>query len=234
MDGAATSTLWVVLFTSRSTGRPPFPGERSKDKILRHRSEEPAPIPQFNAAVPPAFVGLVRHMMAKDPEQRLPSAAAARHELLHWADKGPGLPLDRPEDLGYEEAVALLEAKEPSAEQIVAEVLPAGEESSPTEPLAADEASQDGASPGEDGPREESPSRLESIPEVIPVGIPEPVRPRARRISQIVLADSPRQRPGTSPVPAWLVYGAPAVLGMILGLIVLFVLWLLPAQMIQH
>ena len=40
-------------------------------------------------------------MMAKDPEQRLPSAAAVRHELLSWADKGLGLPLDQPEDPGY-------------------------------------------------------------------------------------------------------------------------------------
>ena len=116
------------------TGRAPFPGGTAKEKIMRHRSDEPTPLPQLNASIPPGFVGLVRYMMAKDPEQRLQSAAAVRHELLNWADKGSALPLDRPEDTGYEQAVARLEAEEPSAEQIVAEVLPAEENGEVDEP----------------------------------------------------------------------------------------------------
>ncbi len=140
------------------TGRPPFPGGSTKEKILRHRNEEPAPIAQLNAAVPAGFVGLVQRMMAKDHGQRLPSAAAVRHELMGWADKGSGLPLDRPEDTGYEQAVARLEAEEPSAEQIVGDVLPADDEP----------------------PKDEAPLALppdEPIPDAIPVGIPEPARP---------------------------------------------------------
>jgi serine/threonine protein kinase len=150
-------TLYFAL-----TGRPPFPGGTSRDKIQRHRTDEPAPIPQLNPDVPPAFVGLVRRMMAKDPDQRMPSAAAVRHELLTWADKGPGLPLDCPDDTGYEEAVAMLEAEEPSSDQIVAEVVPAEEEPSP--------------------PPEEEP-----IPEAIPVGILEPDRPRPKRREPLAL-----------------------------------------------
>jgi eukaryotic-like serine/threonine-protein kinase len=185
------------------TGRAPFPGGTTKDKIIRHRTGEPTPIPELNPAVPPAFVGLVRRMMTKNPDQRLPSAAAARHELMGLADKGPGLPLDRPEDAGYEQAVARLEAEEPSAEQAIAEVLP----------------SEDGPPPAE-----------EPIPDAIPVGIPEPVRPKVKRTSQVILAEPARRPPRPEPVSAatvpWLLYAGTVAFGMLLGLLVLVLLWL--------
>jgi serine/threonine protein kinase len=185
------------------TGRPPFPGGSPKDKIKRHRNEEPAPIPQFNPNVPPAFIGLVRQMMAKEPSQRLQSAAAVRHELLTWADKGQGLPLDRPEDTGYEQAVAVLETKEPSAEQIIAEVVPSGDE----------------------------PPKEETIPEAIPIGIPVPDRPRSLRPAGAALADAvkrpPRDEVRAAGRPPWLPYAIPVAAGVVLGVLVLFLLWLL-------
>ncbi len=184
------------------TGRPPFPGGTTKEKIQRHRGEEPAPIPQLNAEVPPAFVGLVRRMMAKDPEQRLPSAAAVRHELLSWADKGTGLPLDRPEDPGYLRAVAIVEEKEPSAEQMAAEDLPTDDE-----PPA---------------PPEEETAKEESIPEAIPVGIPEPARPRPKPPGPVALPE-----PKPAGIPPWLLYAAPMAVGTFLGLLALLVIWLI-------
>jgi serine/threonine protein kinase len=189
-------------------GRPPFPGGTSKEKILRHRTEDPAPIPPLNPNVPPAFIGLVRRMMAKEPGERLPSAAAVRHELLVWADKGPGLPLDRPEDAGYERAVASLEAKEPSPEQIDAEVLP----------------STDEPSPQEEAPKEKP------IPEAIPYGILVPAK-KPKRTSRVVLPDPepPPARPEPRPAerPPWLLYAIPVAVGTFLGLLVLLLLWLL-------
>ncbi len=184
------------------TGRPPFLGGTTKEKIQRHRGEEPAPIPQLNAEVPPAFVGLVRRMMAKDPEQRLPSAAAVRHELLSWADKGTGLPLDRPEDPGYLRAVAIVEEKEPSAEQMAAEDLPTDDE-----PPA---------------PPEEETAKEESIPEAIPVGIPEPARPRPKPPGPVALPE-----PKPAGIPPWLLYAAPMAVGTFLGLLALLVIWLI-------
>jgi serine/threonine protein kinase len=205
------------------TGRPPFPGGTSKDKIKRHRSEEPMPIPQLNPDVPPAFIGLVRRMMVKDPEVRLPSAAAARHELLAWADKGSGLPLDRPEDIGYEQAVALLESKEPSAEQINAEVLPADAEASPQE-----EGSEE--PPKEESPAD-APAKEESIPKGIPVGIPVTSRPKPKRPTGVVLPDPAKLRLHDEPPPSepafWLRYVIPVAIGVVLGLMVLLLLWLL-------
>ncbi|HEX5273289.1 MAG TPA: hypothetical protein VFW33_22485, partial [Gemmataceae bacterium] len=162
---------------------------------------------------------LVRRMMTKDPEQRLPSAAAARHELLAWADKGPGLPLDRPEDVGFEQAVTRLETEEPSAAQVIADVVPAADEPSPH-----DEA------PPPMPPEDEEPPTAEPVPEAIPVGIPAPPR-RAKRNSRVVLPAPPRRphrrKPPAPAVPPWLVYAGTIVVGMFLGLVVLVVLWLL-------
>jgi serine/threonine protein kinase len=112
------ATLYYAL-----TGRPPFPGGTPLEKIQRHRGAEPTPVPQLNPNVPPPFIGLMRKMMAKDPAQRFASATALHEELLKWAEP-EALPMDRPEDEAYQEAVAVLEAWEPSSD-LSAEVLPA-------------------------------------------------------------------------------------------------------------
>jgi serine/threonine protein kinase len=110
-------TLYSVL-----TGRPPFPGGTNKEKIHRQRTEEPPPLEQLNPSVPAAFAAVVRRMMAKDPAQRYPSAAAVEEELMRWAEAESVLPLDAPGDDTYAEAVARLETAEPSAE-VVAEAI---------------------------------------------------------------------------------------------------------------
>jgi serine/threonine-protein kinase len=75
-------TLYFAL-----TGRPPFPGGTSLEKILRHRTEDPVPIQQLNPALPPSFVSMVGRMMAKRPEARPASAAEVREQLLSWAPR---------------------------------------------------------------------------------------------------------------------------------------------------
>lgn len=117
-------TLYYAL-----TGRPPFPGGSALEKIQRHRDEDPEPVPNFNTNVPPAFIGLMRKLMAKNPDKRPASAAAVREELLTWSDKGLVLPLDKPGDAAYEQAVVALETAEPPSE-LSAEVIPV-EESQP-------------------------------------------------------------------------------------------------------
>jgi eukaryotic-like serine/threonine-protein kinase len=104
-------TLYFAL-----TGRPPFPGGSALEKIQHHRSDDPEPVPTFNANVPPAFIGLMRKLMAKNPDKRPASATAVREELLTWADHAPALPLDKPTDPAYEQAVAVLETTEPSSD----------------------------------------------------------------------------------------------------------------------
>jgi serine/threonine protein kinase len=105
------------------TGRPPFPGGTAAEKIQRHRTEEPTPVPQLNPNVPPAFIRVVRKLMAKKPDQRPASAAAVREELLPWTGGESILPMDRPEDDGYRAEVERVQNTEPSSEES-ADVIP--------------------------------------------------------------------------------------------------------------
>lgn len=100
------------------TGQPPFPGGNSMQKIMRHLHDEPVAVTDLNPTVPAAFGGVVRKMMAKRPERRYPTAAAAREELLAWAPREPVQALDRPDDPEYQRAVTALKIAEVSAEQV--------------------------------------------------------------------------------------------------------------------
>jgi eukaryotic-like serine/threonine-protein kinase len=104
-------TLYYAL-----AGRPPFPGGNNRDKIKRHRSEEPDPLTRLNPALPGEFAQLVARMMAKNPEHRPPSAYDAREALLAWCIGEPVLPMDQQGDKNYQEAIAALELAEPSPE----------------------------------------------------------------------------------------------------------------------
>jgi serine/threonine protein kinase len=91
-------TLYFAL-----TGQPPFPGGTSREKVMRHRSETPTPLVQLAPGLPAGFIDLVERMMAKDPANRPGSAASAEAELRAWAAGEVVQPLDRPEDLAFDE-----------------------------------------------------------------------------------------------------------------------------------
>jgi serine/threonine protein kinase len=91
------------------TGRPPFPGGKNREKMRRHREEDPEPLERLNPAVSEKFAAVVRQMMAKNPSDRFSSAFAAREELLPWAVNEPTMPLDQPGDQSYREAIIALE-----------------------------------------------------------------------------------------------------------------------------
>jgi serine/threonine protein kinase len=110
-------TLYFTL-----TGRPPFPGGDKLAKILRHRSEDPAPIHQFNPGIPPGFIGLVRRMMARQPDQRIASAAELRTELLRWTTGERWQPMDTQSDREFQEAVSALE----NSDGVIQEGVPMG------------------------------------------------------------------------------------------------------------
>lgn len=113
-------TLYFAL-----TGQPPFPGGTAVEKIHRHRTADPQPIPQLNQSVPPAFIGIVRKMMAKNPEQRFQSAAEVQEKLQPWVSYDKTLPLDQRGDKEYQAAVLELERAEPAPE-LIAEAIPMG------------------------------------------------------------------------------------------------------------
>jgi eukaryotic-like serine/threonine-protein kinase len=68
------------------TGRPPFPGGTSVEKMQRHRTEAPPPLAELNPLVPAEFARLVESLMDKRIWRRPLTADAVRQSLLPWAD----------------------------------------------------------------------------------------------------------------------------------------------------
>ncbi len=116
VDGRADLySLGCTLYFALS-GQPPFPGGTGREKMRRHRQEEPRPLRELAPDVPVGFARLIERLMAKDPAQRPPSAVAVEEELRAWAAEDAALPLDRREDPWYTEAVSSLQNAETSTE----------------------------------------------------------------------------------------------------------------------
>jgi serine/threonine protein kinase len=69
------------------TGKVPFPGGNTADKIRRHLEETPLNPLHFNPDVPEAFCDAIAAMMDKNPDKRTPSAAAVVELLRPWCDE---------------------------------------------------------------------------------------------------------------------------------------------------
>jgi serine/threonine protein kinase len=66
------------------TGKVPFPGGNTAEKMQRHLTEAPRDPRHFVPTLPPDIVKLMSQMMEKDPAKRLPSAATAAPRLAPW------------------------------------------------------------------------------------------------------------------------------------------------------
>ena len=79
----ARSDLYALgaLLYELLTGRPPFLGDDAVTVISQHLSTPPVAPSWHNAGVVPALDALVLRLLAKDPAERLPSAAALIGEL---------------------------------------------------------------------------------------------------------------------------------------------------------
>jgi serine/threonine protein kinase len=97
-------SLGCTLYFSLS-GQPPFPGGSSREKVLRHRNEEPVPLGDLVPGLPEGFRDLVARLMAKDPARRPASAAEAEAELRSWAAGEVVQPLDHLENLPFDESL---------------------------------------------------------------------------------------------------------------------------------
>jgi len=111
-------TLYFAL-----TGKPPFPGGKTMDKINAHRRQEPDPIQWRNSEIPDSFGDLVHKLMAKNPADRYPNAAALRAELLNWCSQEEMGPVEKEGDPIQQAAVRALEVAPLSPEVLKADPL---------------------------------------------------------------------------------------------------------------
>jgi serine/threonine protein kinase len=100
------------------TGRPPFPGGTAKEKIQRHRKDEPTPLRQLNPSLPERFAALVAKMMAKNLAERYRHAADVREALQEWAVGVPELVMEMPEEQSSQKAFEELRQASVSTELI--------------------------------------------------------------------------------------------------------------------
>src|SRR5262245_9626757 len=101
VDGRADIYAMGCSLYFALSGRPPFPGGTNKEKIRRHRNEDPEPLGKLNPRVSEEFSYIVTKMMAKDPDRRFATAGALRDVLLRWAGSDPDLPLDQQNDTAF-------------------------------------------------------------------------------------------------------------------------------------
>ena len=76
------------------TGRPPFPGGTSVEKMKRHRNAIADPLTDLNPTISVEFARIVQRLMEKAPENRYSSARHVRKALLRWAEGDAERPLD--------------------------------------------------------------------------------------------------------------------------------------------
>ena len=117
-------TLYRML-----TGRVPFPGGSATEKLLRHQEDTPVSIAELAPDVPAGLAAIVNRLMAKRPEDRYPTPAAAAAALLPWV--GPGAERS---DAGTGTASATPPPEPPSGSQATASTASPDEPSAPTAP----------------------------------------------------------------------------------------------------
>lgn len=91
------------------TGRPPFPGGTSIEKMKRHRTENPEYIQDLNPTVPAELCRVIERMMEKSPEARHLTAAAVAKALRPFAANDVSTPMDVDPDQSEAEVVLELE-----------------------------------------------------------------------------------------------------------------------------
>jgi len=74
------------------TGKVPFPGGKTKDKLRRHCDETPWHPRRFNPNIPEELVDVIADMMEKDPSKRLPSCDEVITRLEPWTADDTAIP----------------------------------------------------------------------------------------------------------------------------------------------
>ena len=77
-------------------GRPPFAGSSIPETVRRHQFEAPLPIERVRPDVHPVVAEIIGRLLAKDPNQRIATAAEVASRLEGLADSGDAVTFDLP------------------------------------------------------------------------------------------------------------------------------------------
>src|SRR5262249_47972247 len=77
-------TLYFLL-----TGRPPYPGGTSVEKVLAHLRQKPQPVRELRSDVPTDLVRVIERMMARDPADRYQTPAEVAAALAPTSSSVP-------------------------------------------------------------------------------------------------------------------------------------------------
>jgi hypothetical protein len=76
------------------TGAVPFPGGTALEKVICHRTQEPAPAQALRRDLPPPVARVIRRLMAKKPAERYPTCADLLADLDRLVADGPDTVVD--------------------------------------------------------------------------------------------------------------------------------------------
>jgi serine/threonine-protein kinase len=196
-------SLGCVLYHALA-GRPPFSDNNRVRLLVRHATEQPRPVREFNPDVPDGLQQILNWMLAKDPARRYPTPIKAAQALQTFLAAGAEVvPLEKkPEMSIYMDWLAVVEGEaaagavsveativpsSASSTEDLEEVLPVEEEEKvieveaqvvPDKPPRRRPPVPPPAKPGRKSPgREETLDRLELIDEDDPPGKKGPRRP---------------------------------------------------------
>jgi serine/threonine protein kinase len=159
IDGRSDLYSLGCTFYYLLTGRVPYPGGGSAEKLLRHGLDFPVPVRDQRPDVPATVAAVVERLMAKRPDERFPRPADVASVLRGLAEQGWSPSAPRAEQLSFSAPRA------PSSALVKRQS--AGEESRSLQTSNADAVDN------------ETPS-LPSFPDVAPLNLVNPPAPRRR------------------------------------------------------
>jgi serine/threonine protein kinase len=101
-------------------GQPPFPDTNLISQMIRHATETPRPLKEFNPAVPDGLQQILNWMMAKEPSKRYANPERAAQALQVFLAAGGDVPVSPEADERMQPYLSWLEGEQGGKETVAA------------------------------------------------------------------------------------------------------------------